>query len=415
LTANPRTYRDVVLRLLRRDAPGLGLVYFRGASPPPLDVLRQRCGELGDAGMEPAVEPPPLEELLRFSAAVSDTERRAAAGAQSAVLVRVPARRAQVLADRKRLLRCLRAVLGDDGVIAVDLASTLPWSRQTLDDELAHEADLDVEALYCLHSVHEGNRADVTWLHTHGLAELGAFDLDVLRPGQELLANVGDTMRVFAYAVLEGEVKLSTPEFEFAAPRVKVRFVPAREFMEQAAAEHASLRASGGQAHTADRAVLCEPAGRRLFSRGERPEPARFFSRPPAEGVVLFFSDAATELMADRARRTLGVLRSLSEEFDELGLPTLVKLGYPRDDGDGREHLWFSAHQVGESSIDATLENQPHAVSRLPAGDRGRHPIELVTDWTILTPFGGITPRSLAAARQVRERRDEVGRVTRGG
>jgi hypothetical protein len=37
-----------------------------------------------------------------------------------------------------------------------------------------------------------------------------------------------------------------------------------------------------------------------------------------------------------------------------------------------------------------------------------------VTDWTILTPFGSITPRSFVAARAVRERPDEVRALTEG-
>jgi uncharacterized protein YegJ (DUF2314 family) len=107
-------------------------------------------------------------------------------------------------------------------------------------------------------------------------------------------------------------------------------------------------------------------------------------------------------------------LRGLVDEFADLGLPVLIKLGYPRDDGSGREHLWFSVHRIEASNIDATLENQPYGVSLLRAGQRGTYPLEFVSDWTILTPFGSITPRSLVAARTVRERRDEVLALTGG-
>lgn len=64
--------------------------------------------------------------------------------------------------------------------------------------------------------------------------------------------------------------------------------------------------------------------------------------------------------------------------------------------------------------MEATLENRPYGVSRLRPGEGGAHSLELVTDWTILTPFGSITPRSLVAARAVRERPGEVRALTEG-
>jgi hypothetical protein len=395
-----------MLSFLRRTAPGIGLVYFEGRAPDP-DELRRRAEPWRDAEVSPAPDAPALGELLRFSAAVTEAERRAGESATAAVFVRVPAAEDDVLRDRKQLLRALRALLADDGVMAVDLGARLPWSRASLEDELSHEAALDVEALYCLHAVYENSVDDVTWLHTHGLAELGGFDVDVLRPGRPLMANAGDTMRVFAFAVIEGAVTPSTAEFEFAAPDGRVRFVPAKEFMAKAAPADTALRASGADEHVDDRAVLCDP-GRRLFAPGDRPRPSRFLANPPRNGVALFFSDTATEVSAERARETLVVLRGLVGEFADLGLPTLIKLGYPRDDGKGREHLWFSVDRIGESEVDATLENRPYGVSRLRPGERGTHGLELVTDWTILTPFGSITPRSLVAARAIRERPDEV-------
>jgi hypothetical protein len=403
-----------VLGFLQRTVPGTGLVYFPAAGVPEPAAARGRLERWHDVEVSAAPEAPPLRELLRFSAAVTDEERRVGELATAALLVRVPAAEKNVLRDRKRLLRALRALMQEDGVMAADVASMIPWSRASLDDELAHDADLDVEALYCLHAVHEARPEEVTWLHTHGLAELGGFDVDVLRPAPRLLANVGDTMRVFAFAIIERTVTPTTAEFEFAAPNGRVRFVPARDFMATAAADDAALRSSAADEHLQNRAVLCEP-GRRLFSRGDRPQPSRFLSKPPRDGVALFFSDAATELSAERARQTVGVLRGLVDEFADLGLPALIKLGYPRDDGSGREHLWFSVHAIGGTTVDATLENSPYGVARLRAGDRGEHLLELVTDWTILTPFGSITPRSLVAARAVRERRDDVKTLIEGG
>jgi hypothetical protein len=101
------------------------------------------------------------------------------------------------------------------------------------------------------------------------------------------------------------------------------------------------------------------------------------------------------------------VLSKLHEEFAQLGCRTGVKLGYPTDGG-GREHMWFLVEELGAASILATLLNEPYDVSTLQRGDRGRHAVELLTDWVIHTPLGVITPRSQVVARIVRERPDEV-------
>jgi hypothetical protein len=190
-----------VLSFLRRGAPGVGLVYFPAARTPEPGEVRRRLERWEDAEASAAPDAPPLGELLRFSSAVTDGERRVGNSPTGALLVRVLATENNLLRDRKQLLRALRVAMGDDGVMAADVASTLPWSP----------------------------------------------------------------------------------------------------------------------------------------------------------------SDTATELAAERARQTVGVLRGLVEEFAELGLPALIKLGYPRDDGGGREHLWFSVHRLDDASVDATLENRPYA------------------------------------------------------
>ena len=95
------------------------------------------------------------------------------------------------------------------------------------------------------------------------------------------------------------------------------------------------------------------------------------------------------------------MLRGLVEEFADLGLPALIKLGYPATT-EAAESTSGSRCTGRRHTVEATLENSPYGVARLRAGDRGEHLLELVTDWTILTPFGSITPRSLVAARAVR-------------
>jgi hypothetical protein len=415
---------------LQRDQPGQAAVYFPGSAPPPADAFL-RLRDLGYALTErraddvlwamqlehPVLGPadlwcdrdaPPIDDFIRFASNLSDAERTAAAGSASSVGLRVPAKRRQVLRDRKTMLRIARDVMGDDGVVVLDIASELPWSRASLADELAHDAALDIEALYCLHAVTSDEPGEHTahWMHSHGLAELGRFDLDILGPHPDFVANCADPIRAIATMVLEGDVAADQSSFAFGHPGGDARLVPATAFMRDADAAMAALR--DAEHHDDHRSVLCEPAGRKLlgFGRGDRPEPLHLARRSPPDQFVVYFPTTTTTLMAERALATIGVLRASMEEFAEFEPVAVVKLGYPTD-GDGREHLWFTAHAIGESTIDATLESRPFAVDLQP-GERAERPLEYLTDWTLMTPAGPITPRSMIGARLLREHADEI-------
>jgi uncharacterized protein YegJ (DUF2314 family) len=146
----------------------------------------------------------------------------------------------------------------------------------------------------------------------------------------------------------------------------------------------------------------------RLFkAKGARP--SALLSEGMNEGKHLVrFSDTATDLAAERARGSLSSFEGFQTEFADLQCTALVKLGYPTDDDDGREHLWFEAHGMNSGKIDATLLNEPFNVSQLKSGGRNEHAAELLTDWAIATPLGQLTPRSLELARRLREKRPMI-------
>jgi hypothetical protein len=424
---------------LERDRPAAGRVLYPGAIPPPLDTL----GALGapvtwtpkapapatygePKGKEhvweiEAVHPkwgtvdlachrqgnPLPDVLIDHTLALSDAEKSRARLGQATIAVRVHTRPRQVLADRKRLLFWLRALMQGAGVIGVDTASQLLWSPAMLEDELAHDADLDIEALYTIHAVGDASdKSRVPWLHTHGLDALGAFDIDVLEPSPLFVSNCGDPLRATAFAALEGTIAPGTARFELAHPGGAVRLVPVEEFHAHASPEHQQLRTLDA-AHGAPRAVLCEPVGG-LFGRWRtKPVPSRFLSTMSDDRFVTPFSTAATALMAERARHTLAVFGRLREEFASLDLPAVAKLGYEVEGGnaDEREHLWFEVHNVAADTIDATLVNRPFRVPGLTVGERREHDQARLTDWTIMSPEGQMTPRNLSAARRLRETR----------
>ena len=87
--------------------------------------------------------------------------------------------------------------------------------------------------------------------------------------------------------------------------------------------------------------------GGRCSGSGAATDPSRSGSpaRPPPGQFVIYVPTSMTELMAERAKATLGVLRAMAAEFAEFEVVTIAKLGYPTRDG-GKEHLWFEVHGV---------------------------------------------------------------------
>jgi hypothetical protein len=416
---------------LQRDLPAVGCVFYRGPLAPRLENLSTLSDPVACRALTAtpdqiwAVEAthpvwgsaeiacdrratPIADVVIDQTTSLSDSEKTQARLAQTAITIRVRTSQGRVLRDRKRLLFWLQTLMHADGVVAADVLSKLLWSRAMLDDELAHEADLDIESLYAIHAIHDASDPPRTyWLHTHGLEELGAFDVDILEPSPTMAANCGDPIRALAYAAMEGTVSPDTDRFQVAHPRGEIRFVPADRFQSEASSGHQRLRDLETE-HRGRRAVVCEPAGG-LFGRWRtRPVPSRFFSRFE-DGAVLHFSTAASELMSERARQTVPVFQRLKDEFESLKLPTVMKLGYEVD-GDGptnREHLWFEVHRVWDDRVDATLANAPHRISRMAPGQRGEHSLERLTDWMILSPEGPMTPRNISAARRLRETRSK--------
>jgi hypothetical protein len=311
--------------------------------------------------------------------------------------------------------------MGSDGVVAIDHTAQRFWPREALEDELAHDADLDIESLYTLHAVttdHDGGDdedAEVVWLHSHGLAEIGRFDFDVLRPSEDVLGHGRDVLRAVAFAILEGTVNRNTPRFTLTAPGGNVRLVDIRDFLKRGGRAANDLRTGADADHNRDRAVLCDVASGLLGRLFGRMTPSRLLSDELPEDVIVPFSTAATNLMAERARGTYLQFRQLVGEFAEFEFPVVAKLGFRVDGGgpDDREHLWFEVNELGDDRLDGTLASVPMGIERMRKGQRGWHKVDLLTDWAIGTPLGMITPRYTVPARQIRGDRERFRQLMR--
>lgn len=361
----------------------------------------------------PRDQGPIPEGILAFDRRLLRSESADAKHASCCVEFRMPATRENLLCDRKLMFRFLRAILGDDGLLVVDMLDFALWSRAALDAELAHDADLDIEDIYTMHAVMGETSEDekrCRWLHSHGLREIGAFDFDIMDPSEDIASIRGaDFLRAVAAAILEKRVNVNTDRFALAAPNVFVRFVEAVTFEEKADPEYAKIREMDDDSHRTNRAVLCEPVGGLSKWLGGKIAPSKFLSSPlPEQGMVLF-SDALTELTAERARNTLSVFRAAMTEFAEFEFPCIVKIGYPIDGSrTEREHMWFKVHACDGDDIDATLLNQPFNIARMKEGQRAMHSADKLTDWMIVTPFGSASPRFQLPLRQCRADRSRL-------
>jgi uncharacterized protein YegJ (DUF2314 family) len=373
-----------------------------------------RHDDWGEAGLICLRDMPRLPREIIDYAWISPQEKETALQGESSLVVHYEGKNKDVLRDRKMGLRFARAVMGDDGVAVLDHLAQRVWSREMLEDELCHDADLDVEGVYALHGVTRPNEEVPYWLHTHGLGEIGGFDMTVFKPHADLLGGNGtDLLRSLAFAVVEGRVHQGTARFQ-VTPKGAVRFVPMPQFLANGPADLVALLKDEVEGHQQRHAVLCNPEGG-FFARwfGNRLTPSRLLSSPMPDGTVINFSADASNLMARRACDTYQQFRRFHEEFAEFGFTAVVKLGYQVDGGgeDSREHLWFEVHAVEDEAIDATLLNAPYGIARLKQGDRGRHAVTLISDWVVFTPVGNITPRSFVPARILRPHREEMLRL----
>jgi uncharacterized protein YegJ (DUF2314 family) len=418
--------------------PLLGSVLFRGSLPPkaqefaslaklginvrPADGPRGslwgldlRHDEWGQANLACFRDLPTLPaHLVDLEPRLLAEEKQQIRSAGCAIGLMMTPGAENILRDRKNFLRFAQATMGSDGLGVVDHKAQAMWSPAALAEELSHNADLDIISLFTTHWIYveQNERKETYWIHTHGMKELGFFDFDILGPCQETVGNHNllDTLRAMAFIVAEGKAKIGGAPVEIAPPEAVLQFVTARRFMKTGGHAPAAWRAQVDEEHIEGHAVVCDPPRRRLLGlMAARPQPATFFARELPEDLALQFSDDATALMAERAKKTFGVFVRLRKEFAELELPSLVKMCYKGKGPNGRnEHLWFEVHDADEGGVNATLVNKPWQDIGMQMGDRRRHAVDALTDWTIFTPVGSIDPRFMKAARSIRIHIDEI-------
>lgn len=355
-----------------------------------------------------------LEMEIQLSPGLSDSEREKLNQTSSAWHVMIDPGPGPVLQTRKQSLIALGKIFRTirRGLGFYSFETFRVWSLAMLSDELMTRASLDIDALYGIHPV--VNRDGSRWVHTHGLAALGGFDIDLINPSDDMLGRAHTLIRALAFAIVEGSMVIDEPAFQIAHPGGVIRMVPAREFDEQVDPKYRGIRELD-EHHIENRAVLCEPKVRKgMLGMGKgRFEPSRFVRGTLSDHTVFAMSKTATDLIAQRSQETFQLLVELMGEFESLQLPVLAKVACRTDSGDSHEHIWFEVHRADANGIDATCVNQPYEVSGLRQGDRGRYGAGQMTEWQMQTPIGSISPSQLAPIRHIRENRAQLEEIMR--
>lgn len=340
-----------------------------------------------------------------------DSHVAAAAGCE--VSIAIEARHGDVLHDRKNLLRYMRAILGSDGVAALDRNSGMVWTADALDDELQHNAALWISSLFIGHLVtastddpskdppeDDDAPRNVKWAHSHGLDTLGVVDFDILRPSPDLVDSFSDISDALAFGLLDGDFGPGDSiEIVMGAP---FKLVRVEEFSKLASADDRAMR-DDDEFHNSNRVICCDTgdSGLRSVFGGKRPVACRALSKFKGDGSAVLQSPKATALMAQRARNTYDIFRQAYEEFADVTLGALIKCGY--DDRTGNEeHLWFNVESLHDNGAHAILANEPFNIPSMKAGDRSFQPLDRLTDWAIGTPGGTINPNNLHIIRALR-------------
>src|SRR5688572_28350603 len=170
--------------------------------------LELRHPEWGEATlMSSRTLPPPPPEMVEMDAMLNPDEVEEIKKCGSLVQLLMESRKNNLLRDRKHALFFLNAILGEDGVAAMDHVGLKIWSREALAIETAHGADLDVDGIMTYHLVTDQEGEKGLWLHSHGLGEIGFYDFDVLNPHDDVNEQAHDVLRSLAFRSLEGDLK----------------------------------------------------------------------------------------------------------------------------------------------------------------------------------------------------------------
>lgn len=248
-------------------------------------------------------------------------------------------------------------------------------------------------SLFTIHAVSDED-AHAIWMHTHGLHRCGTIELEMLDVPRDDVSAMGTLMNTTAAMLMEQGTP--PPEDAFAVGKdLMVAWQPWEDHV-------AGREGLGGPEdrdgyHNLPAGVLLAPKKKTLGMFGSGFQHPAIYRDILNDNPLLYHSRMETERMSLLSKERFVDLRRLERRLrDDEDVRIAAKIGYAVDeDPDQSEHLWFEVHAIDGAQLDATLMNQPYAIARMSAGDRGMHPVDQLSDWTIYTPHGVFNPESI--------------------
>lgn len=295
------------------------------------------------------------------------------------------------LLDFHRQLQ-VTARVAPDAVVLVDDNACAVRSAQWVSDVTASDTPPNPHYLYTVHYVFDDHGV---WAHTHGLSRCGSIELEML----DLPKGCAEALNPLVCAVAAMWIEQGPPApgecFE-AGKDMPLAWMPWDKALAKKAPKGPGGKDDRDDVHSVPSGVLMVPkqgwTGRKLCCPSSL---VPTLERNP----MLYVSNMETARMALLAAEKLPrFARLFSELGQEDGWRFLVKLGYAVDGAEceeEREHLWFDVHGIHGGEVDATLLNQPYYIERMFEGQRAKHPLDKLSDWAILGPYGRFGPDSV--------------------
>jgi len=307
-----------------------------------------------------------------------------------------------------RQLQLLHAI-APEAVAVIDDAACWPHPGAWMEEIATTMAPPNPLNLYLIHEVFEEGDREV-WIHTHGLLRCGCLELEMLGVPTDAVGPLGGLLTTAAAMVIEQAMPPADEPFLIGADMDLV-WLPWEQGIRQFPRGTPGARDSDrDDFHSIPSAVLLAP-GRKLLGLFGRRYRNPLCYRPLLDGnPLLFVSNLETLRMSMLAQERLDVFLELLARFTgSKDWLFMVKIGYPVDeaqDEDDREHLWFEVHGADAESVDATLTNQPYAITRMREGDRARHSLDGMSDWNIFCEYGRFDPDTVVHLIRELEARD---------
>ena len=293
------------------------------------------------------------------------------------------------VADFHAQLKMLQAV-APDAVCVLDTNSGTPRSAQWLHDMAGSIAPPPLESLYAIHWVGDEGYA---WLHTHGLERCGSIELDIVDVPADFAGLAAQLINVVSAKFIEDGVPDEDAVF-YAGQDIELLWLPWQKGVEVAPRGVPGGRADrDDEAHTGRRGLLFAPGYKSPV----------VYRTILEDNPLLYLSNMATTRAALLAKERLDRFRALLARYGDDQWLFLIKLGYATDGGadNDREHLWFQVHAMEDTTVDATLLNNPYDIERLQEGQRDVHDLALMSDWSIMCGLGSFTPSTVGELERI--------------